>query len=637
MKIADNLFRSKKDGFQFFQGDDKRMSHNKITSENSFNSFERYADYDGKPKSTVAQQTPETAPGRTKDEDYTVKPGDTLSEIAARRGFTLDEILRRNIEIKNRDKIRVGQHIKLPIAADKIQIVNYTVKRGDTLSEIARQHHTTTRKIMLANPGVVRLPNFIYPGQHLRIPVKSDAPTSSPPPTQQPKQHPKQPTTQTPTAKQPSVIVDVNPPVATTQNQMTKSGNLKIARVNLDDFLSPQKSSNAGYAILIGNAEGNRKPDGGKTDHYYGHRDPGDGKWNIGSFSYSNERAGAQQAKSPEDADRIQLTKLYKNKDVYVAAMNKSGLDPNNALLATVYLDMYNQSPTSAQNLLKPENLKYLKENGINIETMKEWRFRGFVNAETGQRWRYANGSLAGGNEKSGLAKIAHQNAQRKHNRSATEAEIQDLVRHDQNRRVSEMIEPMKNVGLLSIEKSPDANAPQTRKTASSASTTPTVAAGEKAVSTGYYHVRSGVVLSENAKAKLSQIGQAYQQKTGKTMQITSGTRTPYKQAGAMFTKIQLGDSFSEYKNRAALSEILSAYKQAKTAGKSSEQAKQAMAQTIQNQVDRGVYISRHLRGGAADVSIIGLNQSAFREAVKSVTGQEPLYEGKPPHFHLQF
>jgi hypothetical protein len=142
---------------------------------------------------------------------------------------------------------------------------------------------------------------------------------------------------------------------------------------------------------------------------------PGDGKWNIGSFSYSNERGGAQQAKSPDDADRIQLSRLYKSKNIYVAAMNRAGLDLNNALLATVYLDMFNQSPTSAQNLLKSENLKYLKENGITIETMKEWRFRGFVNAETGQRWRYPNGSIAGGNEKSGLAKIAHQNAQRKY------------------------------------------------------------------------------------------------------------------------------------------------------------------------------------------------------------------------------
>ena len=104
-----------------------------------------------------------------------------------------------------------------------------------------------------------------------------------------------------------------------------------------------------------------------------------------------------------------------------------------------------------------------------------------------------------------------------------------------------------------------------------------------------------------------------------------------------MFTKIRLRDDFSEYKNRQALNEILSTYKREKANGKSDEQVIKSMANTIENQMNRQVYISRHLRGGAADVSLRGLDQKAFREAVKSVTGQEPLYEGKPPHFHMQF
>lgn len=62
-----------------------------------------------------------------------------------------------------------------------------------------------------------------------------------------------------------------------------------------------------------------------------------------------------------------------------------------------------------------------------------------------------------------------------------------------------------------------------------------------------------------------------------------------------------------------------------------------AMSETIQNQVNRHSYISRHLSGNAADVSLKGLNQKAFRESVRSVTGAEPHYEGKPPHFHVQF
>ncbi|MBA4124676.1 MAG: hypothetical protein H0X72_19715 [Acidobacteria bacterium] len=85
------------------------------------------------------------------------------------------------------------------------------------------------------------------------------------------------------------------------------------------------------------------------------------------------------------------------------------------------------------------------------------------------------------------------------------------------------------------------------------------------------------------------------------------------------------------------MNEVLDAYKQAKADNKSPQQIKQAMAQTIENQTKQGMYISRHLRGGAIDVSLKGLNEQAFKESVKAVTGQEPLYEGKPRHYHFQF
>jgi len=62
-----------------------------------------------------------------------------------------------------------------------------------------------------------------------------------------------------------------------------------------------------------------------------------------------------------------------------------------------------------------------------------------------------------------------------------------------------------------------------------------------------------------------------------------------------------------------------------------------AISPVIQNQVGCNVFISHHLRGGAIDVSLKGLNEQAFKESVKAVTGQEPLYEGKPRHYHFQF
>jgi len=46
---------------------------------------------------------------------------------------------------------------------------SYTVKRGDTLSEIAAAHHTTWQKLYAANRDTVSNPDRIYPGEHLDV------------------------------------------------------------------------------------------------------------------------------------------------------------------------------------------------------------------------------------------------------------------------------------------------------------------------------------------------------------------------------------------------------------------------------------------------------------------------------------
>jgi len=57
-------------------------------------------------------------------------------------------------------------------------------------------------------------------------------------------------------------------------------------------------------ARAVGTAEGTRTPTGDHTPAYYGHVDPGNGVWNLGSFSYQHG------ATSPEAADLKQLTRL---------------------------------------------------------------------------------------------------------------------------------------------------------------------------------------------------------------------------------------------------------------------------------------------------------------------------------------
>lgn len=66
---------------------------------------------------------------------YTVKKGDTLSEIAKKYGTTVNKLLKDN-GIKNPNLIHPGQKIKIGSSA----VSHYTVKRGDNLSVIAKNH-----------------------------------------------------------------------------------------------------------------------------------------------------------------------------------------------------------------------------------------------------------------------------------------------------------------------------------------------------------------------------------------------------------------------------------------------------------------------------------------------------------------
>jgi LysM repeat protein len=575
---------------------------------------------------------------------YTVKKGDTLSQIAKRIGQDIPTIMKNNPNIQNPNKIFVGEKINL---GSPTQGGNYTVKKGDTLTEIAKANKTSVGEIIRANPREISNKNLIYPGQKLNIPkplpkiedqtkptprplpkVETQTkPTPKPLPKVEttkptPKPLPKVEVPKTPTPTNPVVNKDVtlspniklknsniqlspltkermskiadeynrltgkkltitdgnrtpkdqaeriydkiregkadglyknkkllaeiktaynagvskgesreqvtnrmakviqeqknrgeyiskhlvgegadvrindmtaadrkafqqavdkvggakilnegdhyhieiigksNPtpvtptptttieqPKVTAPTTVTTNGNLKVANINIDEFMDPKKGSNAPFSILIGAAEGNRTPNGGKTQNYYGHKDPGDKLWNIGSFSRANARfPGQKTANSPEEADVMHLQSLQIEKTRYVNAMKSVGLDPNNALLASTYFDAANQSVRAAHKMLEPQNLRLLAQNGTSIESMKQWRYTGYINPETGQRWLNDKGKPVGG----GLADIANDSALKKYGRKATEAEIQALIRRDQDRRMNEMIKTMEEMRLLS-------------------------------------------------------------------------------------------------------------------------------------------------------------------------------------------
>lgn len=96
---------------------------------------------------------------------YTVKKGDTLGQIAANHGVTLDALLAANPAFRaHPDSIQPGDKINIPAAATKYVIV----KSGDTLGQIAEDNGLTLAAILKLNPAV-KDANLINPGDKIRV------------------------------------------------------------------------------------------------------------------------------------------------------------------------------------------------------------------------------------------------------------------------------------------------------------------------------------------------------------------------------------------------------------------------------------------------------------------------------------
>ena len=99
--------------------------------------------------------------------DYIIKRGDTLSEIALRYGVSIQNIVSWN-NINNPNLIYAGNTLILYANSNNgSNGAQYTVRRGDTLSEIALKYNTTVKRLVEMNG--IKNPNLIYPGQVLVI------------------------------------------------------------------------------------------------------------------------------------------------------------------------------------------------------------------------------------------------------------------------------------------------------------------------------------------------------------------------------------------------------------------------------------------------------------------------------------
>jgi hypothetical protein len=134
----------------------------------------------------------------------------------------------------------------------------------------------------------------------------------------------------TPSVTAPPVAAPpLNPPVA-------QFDSAKIGDFSLSDLFSG--NSDSLVAVAVGSAEGTRSPDGGRNKAFYGHTDPGNGVWNLGTFSYQHGAASA------DEADAKQLDRLMQQAQIIQDKAAQKGMRLTLAE-ALNGIDLANQAP----------------------------------------------------------------------------------------------------------------------------------------------------------------------------------------------------------------------------------------------------------------------------------------------------
>ena len=108
----------------------------------------------------------------------TVRSGETLSEIADRHGVSLTRLMQAN-GITKPDHVEIGQRLTIPGSGSTARTASssggthgtapYTVKSGETLSEIADRFNTTTARLIQINR--ISEPDLVMSGTRLQVPV----------------------------------------------------------------------------------------------------------------------------------------------------------------------------------------------------------------------------------------------------------------------------------------------------------------------------------------------------------------------------------------------------------------------------------------------------------------------------------
>ena len=120
--------------------------------------------------------------------NYTVKPGETLSEIAERYGTSVQRLMQLN-GLRSAQDLWAGSRIQVPGAGSARTSTgartttvnaNYTVKQGETLSELAERYGTSVQRLMELNN--LRSAQDLWAGSRIQVPVTRTAAAPKPKP-----------------------------------------------------------------------------------------------------------------------------------------------------------------------------------------------------------------------------------------------------------------------------------------------------------------------------------------------------------------------------------------------------------------------------------------------------------------------
>ena len=132
-------------------------------------------------------------PSNSGSGSVTVQPGETLSEISERHGVSLRSLMQAN-GISDPDLVVTGQRLRIPGGTANTSTqptAPYTVKSGETLSEIADRFKTSTDRLIRLNG--ISDPDLVVSGTRLRIPMpprqSSQATSRRPAVNRQAKEH----------------------------------------------------------------------------------------------------------------------------------------------------------------------------------------------------------------------------------------------------------------------------------------------------------------------------------------------------------------------------------------------------------------------------------------------------------------